>query len=104
MASNFKIDKNKQKCIVQYYGSEKQNVVHMEECAELIQAISKKMRYPADKDVHANLVEEIADVIICISQLQEIYEINDEMIADIIERKQIRQINRIRGMKDGKNK
>ena len=40
-----------------------------EECAELIQALSKVKRYPTKKERIDNLQEEVADVIICIEEL-----------------------------------
>lgn len=48
-------------------------IVVMEECAELIQAISKLCR--AKQTDKYNLLEEMADVQICIWYLQEIYDI-----------------------------
>lgn len=48
-------------------------IVVMEECAELIQAISKTMR--AKQTDKYNLLEEMADVQICIWYLQEIFDI-----------------------------
>lgn len=40
-----------------------------EECAELIQALSKIKRYGFDGDYKDNLQEEVADILICISEL-----------------------------------
>ena len=40
-----------------------------EECAELIQAITKVKRYGLIDKYHDNLQEEVADVLICISEL-----------------------------------
>ena len=45
------------------YGEDYQTTVCMEECAELIQAISKMKRGQSRRD---NLLEEMADVLICI--------------------------------------
>lgn len=63
------------------YGKDKQTTVCMEECAELIQAISKLKRYnpedPTNKvgrsELIENLYEEMADVQICLDLLVEIY-------------------------------
>lgn len=63
------------------YGKDKQTTVCMEECAELIQAISKLKRYnpedPTNKvgrsELIENLYEEMADVQICFDLLVEIY-------------------------------
>ena len=40
-----------------------------EECAELIQALTKVKRYGLKDEYKGNLQEEIADVLICISEL-----------------------------------
>ena len=63
------------------YGIDAQTTVCMEECAELIQAISKLKRFnPEDRDnmvgrteLIENLYEEMADVQICFDLLFEIY-------------------------------
>lgn len=63
------------------YGNDTQTTVCMEECAELIQAISKLKRYnpedPTNKvgysELIENLYEEMADVCICFDLLVEIY-------------------------------
>jgi NTP pyrophosphatase (non-canonical NTP hydrolase) len=63
------------------YGKDTQTTVCMEECAELIQAISKLKRYnpedPTNKvgrsELIENLYEEMADVLICFDLLVEIY-------------------------------
>lgn len=62
--------------------------IAMEECAELVQAISKAKRSKLDKD---NMTEEIADVIICINWLIETYELDTYEI----ERWQVLKENRI---------
>lgn len=64
----------------------------MEECAELIQAISKTKRGKLDKE---NMMEEIADVLICIEMLKQIYDIPDHFIEDWIKRKQERMMRRM---------
>ena len=66
---------------IAWYGPDAQTTVCMEECAELIQAISKLKRYnPEDpnnkvgrKELIENLYEEMADVLICLDLLSEIY-------------------------------
>ncbi|MGL5711542.1 MAG: MazG nucleotide pyrophosphohydrolase domain-containing protein [Paraclostridium sp.] len=52
-------------------------LIVMEECGELIQAISKAKRNKLDKN---NMAEEIADVLIGIEWIIEIYEIDEERI------------------------
>ena len=78
---------------IEHYGKDVQSTVCMEECAELIQAISKEKRGKSDKD---HLAEEIADVIICIEMLKEIYSISDDMISEWIQIKEARIIERIK--------
>lgn len=66
---------------IAWYGPDTQTTTCMEECAEPIQAISKLKRYnPEDpnnkvgrKELIENLTEEMADVLICIDILTEIY-------------------------------
>nr|DAL51847.1 MAG TPA_asm: nucleoside triphosphate pyrophosphohydrolase [Caudoviricetes sp.] len=77
---------------IKYYGKEIQSTVCMEECAELIQAISKAKRGKFDEN---NMTEEIADVLICIEILKQIYNIPDYSIKNWIERKQKRILDRM---------
>lgn len=79
---------------IDFYGEDLESTVCMEECAELIQAISKQKRGKSDKE---HLTEEIADVLICIKLLQSIYDIPDGHIADWIISKQARMLERIKG-------
>nr|UVM91025.1 MAG: MazG-like family [Bacteriophage sp.] len=77
---------------IRHYGAEIQGTVCMEECAELIQAISKAKRGKFDEN---NMTEEIADVLICIEILKQIYNIPDYSIKNWIERKQKRILDRM---------
>jgi NTP pyrophosphatase (non-canonical NTP hydrolase) len=77
---------------IKHYGAEIQGTVCMEECAELIQAISKAKRGKFDEN---NMTEEIADVLICIEILKQIYNIPDYSIKNWIERKQKRILDRM---------
>jgi NTP pyrophosphatase (non-canonical NTP hydrolase) len=77
---------------IKHYGAEIQSTVCMEECAELIQAISKAKRGKFDEN---NMTEEIADVLICIEILKQIYNIPDCSIKNWIERKQKRILDRM---------
>ena len=79
---------------IEHYGKDAQSTICMEECAELIQAISKEKRGKSDKD---HLAEEIADVIICIEMLRQIYNIPEDAISSWIITKQERTIERIKG-------
>ena len=78
---------------IEHYGKDLQSTVCMEECSELIQAISKEKRGKSDK---SHLSEEMADVIICIEMLKEIYSISDDMISEWIQIKEARIIERIK--------
>lgn len=78
---------------IEKYGQETQSIVCMEECSELIQAISKRLRgKPGATD---NLAEEMADVIICLYLLKEMYDITDEQLNERIARKTARQYERM---------
>jgi len=88
LITGIKIDK----CIIaesiQHYGKNNQSTVCMEECAEL----SKAKRGKINRD---NLTEEIADVLICIEMLKQMYMISDEKINKWIEKKQVREAERM---------
>ena len=62
--------------IIETFGIERQCRQAMEECAELIQAINKAVRYPDDPKRLVQLMEEIADVKIMILQLEEMFNVN----------------------------
>jgi len=85
--------------VIGFYGAEKQSLVHMEECAELIQAISKMRRVKDagkdDAEAYENLVEEMADVLICLEQIQTMYEIPNHTIQGMIFQKCARQEARL---------
>lgn len=84
------------------YGIKMQSLVAMEELAELQKAISKLVRNPEEstkplefKGLRHNLIEEMADVIICMDQLKEYYSINHAEIQSIIASKQAIQAKRL---------
>lgn len=84
------------------YGIEKQSLVAMEELAELQKAISKLVRNPEEKTkplefkgLRHNLIEEMADVLICMDQLIVFYKINHKDIQSVIDSKQERQAKRL---------
>ena len=87
------IDSNVVQNSIKHYGSDLQTVVCMEECAELIQAISKMKR---GKDNRDNLIEEVADVMICIEILKQVYGISDNEIQNYVCQKQNRSIERMK--------
>ena len=86
--------------ILSYYPSDGQLAIAQEECAELIQAISKWKRASAMGDAEtlnralANLIEEIADVRIMCAQLVEIFGIGTP-VANMIDMKLERTLERI---------
>ena len=92
LITEIKIDRNIISNSIQHYGRNNQSTVCMEECAELIQAISKAKRGKIDRD---NMIEEIADVLICIEMLKQMYMISDEKINKWIEKKQAREVERM---------
>ena len=68
---------------IQYHGIEQETTIAMEECSELIKAISKCKRYGCVDKYRDNLIEEITDVLIIINELQLIYDISDNDIESI---------------------
>lgn len=72
--------------------SELCTLIAMEECGELIQAISKAKRGKLNKD---NLSEEIADVLICIHWLQKIYNITMSDIYNWVNIKEDRIMDKL---------
>ena len=84
------------------YGIKMQSLVAMEELAELQKAISKLVRNPEEKTkplefkgLKNNLIEEMADVLICMDQLIEFYHIQRLEIQELIQAKQARQAKRL---------
>lgn len=96
------IDEKINKETMNRYGIERQSLVAMEELSELQKAISKLVRNPEEKTkplefkgLRNNLIEEMADVIICMDQLKEYYKIKASDIQTIIDSKQARQRRRL---------
>ena len=56
-----------------FWGNDLQKIIAIEECSELIQALTKDLRNYSDKKYIYNIAEEIADVKICIEMLINIY-------------------------------
>ena len=82
------------RAIARHYGKEPQMGVAQEECAELIQAISKIRRKGETVETLDNLVEEIADVSIMCAQLEELFGVRAS-IAWHMHQKLDRQLERI---------
>lgn len=67
---------------IEKWGKEVQTIVAMEECAELIKECSKMLRGQENID---HLIEEIADVMICIEGLEVMYNIdNGDVLTEIV--------------------
>ena len=72
------------------------SIVVMEECAELTQAISKRIRNDlSGTDFKTGLMNEMADVIIILSMLQRICHIGCYDLLGAVEKKMKRNIERI---------
>lgn len=65
-----------------------------EECAELIQAITKAKRYGFRDEFENNLHEEVADVLICITELVALGYLDIDKVADYQKLKINREIER----------
>lgn len=78
-------------------GLELQTTVAMEECAELIQAIAKLKRYGESLERRQHLLEEIADVELCIEQLKHFFDINENDIGFMKRYKIRREMERSKG-------
>lgn len=77
---------------IKEYGRITQSVICMEKCSKLIQAISKQIRGMGSKE---SLIEEMADVTICLEMLKDIYDIDDTEIGQQIQHKQDRMEQRM---------
>lgn len=90
--------KRKVKGIAVYYGIKSQEQVAIEECAELIQAITKSnRRKDSTKEFIASIsdiAEEIADVLIMCEQLAYLYGI-EAVVNEQIDFKIARQLDRM---------
>ena len=69
---------------IKAYGVVEETVIAMEECAELIQAISKIRRYGFIGQYKDNLIEEIADVSIVICEIMMMFGIADDDLENAI--------------------
>jgi NTP pyrophosphatase (non-canonical NTP hydrolase) len=78
---------------IEYYGKDLQLVTSIEECGELIQAISKEIRGKSDIN---HVAEEVADVLICIEIVKQVCGISDKRIQDWIDAKQERLVRRMK--------
>ena len=90
------------KKIANHYGLAKQQRQLAEECAELIQATSKYMRFQeesyaltVDWTYLQNVIEEIADVEVMLDEIKYLLHINSEAVEQIKIKKIDRQLERI---------
>ena len=82
---------NKQ--IMNIQGKSTSLTIAIEECAELIQAISKFKQNKGNMD---NLIEEISDVLICIDYLIQLFYLKDEYIDEVISDKVIKTLEKLK--------
>ena len=83
--------------IAEHYGVKAQSMQTCEECAEVIQAVSKLTRGVTEMRIWIlALVEAIADVRITMSQLMQFYGIPEPEVSERIDEKLKRQLERIR--------
>lgn len=90
---------------IYYFGHTLQKVVAIEELSELQKALTKSIRREEtkktdaythkDEEIRNNIIEEIADVYICLDQLKAMFNIHDREIDDEKENKIVRLNNRI---------
>ena len=95
--------KEKIKRIANHYGLAKQQRQLAEECAELIQATSKYMRFQeesyaltVDWTYLQNVIEEIADVEIMLEQMKVLLNLSDEAVESVKNIKVNRELARIK--------
>lgn len=86
---------NAMRHIIATRGTETMSVIAMEEPAELIQAVSKILRYGLTDESRASLAEEMADVRIVLGELSIMYGIGNDEIGRIMDRKLQREMARI---------
>ena len=90
--------------IADHYGYESQSRQLIEEMAELTVAINKAWRsHPNDVEVpnmgyenYKNILEEMADTLIMVWQIKYLLGVGEGELADIVEQKLDRQIERIK--------
>lgn len=91
------------KCIAEWYGYDSQTTKAVEELSELIHAIARhKMRFSgsresklADCEEKDAVVEEIADVIITLYQVEYLLGIDSDRVSEIAKAKIKRQMERM---------
>lgn len=71
--------------IVTRNGDRKQHIIVMEELAELIQQVSKYLRYGEKEENRLALLEEMADATICLEMLRYMHDIPEYEWEDAIQ-------------------
>jgi NTP pyrophosphatase (non-canonical NTP hydrolase) len=91
--------------MIKNYGVEDRTTVIIEELLELAQAISKYKRYILNVEYYckdkrhnkdeilANIHEEMADVLICLGLCKEYFDIDNDSLQEIIDKKMKRNIS-----------
>lgn len=85
-------DKVKLERIINHFGNTKQIYVAIEEMSELTKALTKSLR---DRYDIKSILEEMADVELCMRELRIIYNINQEDVEEVIQQKIQRTLKRI---------
>lgn len=75
---------NIEKRIVEKFGKEKQTIIAMEEMAELTKELSKNLR---GADNRQQILEEVADVEICLSEIRLMHNIQLNELAAMMDEK-----------------
>lgn len=92
---------------IYYFGGTIQKVVAIEELSELQKAIAKSIRHEGTKTfstplkeerIRTDIIEEMADVYICLDQLKEMFNIDDDSITFMKEKKIGRLNDRLNGL------
>ena len=89
------VNKNICKQYLNHYGTDYTLTVAMEEPAELIHAIAHLRRDGLNPFRKVELAQAIADVMICIEYLMQLYSVPEKEIQDKIDFKQQRTVKRL---------
>ena len=96
--------------MIENYCVEDRTTVIIEELSELAQAISKYKRHVLNKEYYvndkrhnkdeiiANIHEEMADVLICLGLCKEYFNIDNNSLQEIIDKKMKRNVNYMNGV------
>ena len=80
------------RAVIEKYGKELQTFVAIEEMAELTKELSKDMRGEKNRD---QIIEELADVYICLDQLKIMHDISLNEIVTMMNKKLERTAERL---------